>query len=99
MKDKRNCNQAYPMYGMPQMIPPMPIYPNTYQNTFYSVETFWGMTSKPKFDLYCYRNRTNNHPPLSELAVKHPILQEQKKLSRIQNSIEKLMAFKGSYKL
>ena len=34
MKEKRNCNQAYPMYGMPQMIPPMPIYPNTYQNTF-----------------------------------------------------------------
>lgn len=32
MKDKRNCNQAYPMYGMP-MMPPMPI-PNTYQNTY-----------------------------------------------------------------
>ncbi len=31
MKDKKNCNQAYPMYGMPMMMPPIP---NTYQNTF-----------------------------------------------------------------
>ena len=30
MKDKRNCNQAYPMYGIP-MMPPIP---NVYQNTF-----------------------------------------------------------------
>lgn len=30
MKDKRNCNGPYPMYGMP-MMPPIP---NTYQNTF-----------------------------------------------------------------
>lgn len=34
MKDKRNCNQTYPMYGIPpMMVPPMPIQ-NTYQNTY-----------------------------------------------------------------
>ena len=32
MKDKRNCNGAYPMYGMP-MVPQMPI-PTPYQNTY-----------------------------------------------------------------
>ena len=31
MKDKRNCNQAYPMYGMPMMVPPIP---NAYQSTY-----------------------------------------------------------------
>ena len=30
MKDKRNCNGPYPMYGIP-MMPPIP---NTYENTF-----------------------------------------------------------------
>ena len=33
MKDKRNCNGPYPMYNMP-MMQPMPIYPNTYQNSY-----------------------------------------------------------------
>ena len=32
MKDKRNCNGQYPMYGVP-MMPQMPI-PNTYQNSY-----------------------------------------------------------------
>ena len=31
MKDKRNCNQAYPMYNTPMMMPPIP---NIYQNTY-----------------------------------------------------------------
>ena len=31
MKDKRNCNGQYPMYGMPMMMPPIP---NTYKNTY-----------------------------------------------------------------
>lgn len=31
MKDKRNCNQAYPMYQQPMMIQPIP---NIYQNTY-----------------------------------------------------------------
>lgn len=31
MKDKRNCNQAYPIYPQPMMMPPMP---NIYQNTY-----------------------------------------------------------------
>ena len=34
MKDKRNCNQAYPMYGMPPMMTPQMPIPNTYQNTY-----------------------------------------------------------------
>lgn len=71
----------------------------SYINTYYTVSEFWKMTSKPKFALYCHRNRAKVHKPLIELASKHPILQDQNELNRINNSISKLIAFKESYEL
>lgn len=67
-----------------------------FENTIYSVEEFWNMTTVPSFDLYCYRNRANVHTPLSEIVKVQPI-KEDNVLKKIKAVIGKLIDFKKSY--
>lgn len=69
---------------------------NSYLHTFYSVEEFWHMTSKPKFNLYCHRNKAKVHRSLLELTTTHPMQQDQTELNNIHKSINKLIEFKNS---
>ncbi len=68
-----------------------------FENTLYSVEEFWHMTTVPSFDLYCHRNRAKAHTPLSEIVKVQPI-KEANELKEIKTVIGKLIDFKTSYK-
>ena len=64
MKDKRNCNGPYPMYGMPMMMPQMQV-PNTYQNTFdiNSIDQRLNMLDErvSRLEKLVSNNNTNNY--------------------------------------
>lgn len=68
-----------------------------YEYSYYSVTEFWQMTSKPKYNLYCYRNRGKRHKLLEHFDGRKSSL-DQNKMMNIKKSIELLNEFKNSYK-